>query len=26
RGSYASPLPKSFTGAMIGFSPVLKVG
>ncbi|MGO6677642.1 aspartate/glutamate racemase family protein [Rhizobium leguminosarum] len=26
RGSYASPLPKSFTGAMSGFSPVLKVG
>jgi allantoin racemase len=26
RGSYASPLPKPFTGAMSGFSPVLKVG
>jgi allantoin racemase len=26
RGSYASPLPKLFTGAMSGFSPVLKVG
>ncbi|MBN9981887.1 aspartate/glutamate racemase family protein [Rhizobium laguerreae] len=26
RGSYASPLPKSFTGAMSGFSPILKVG
>ncbi|RUM08187.1 aspartate/glutamate racemase family protein [Rhizobium chutanense] len=25
RGSYASPLPKSFIGAMSGFSPVLKV-
>lgn len=26
RGSYASPLPKPFAGAMSGFSPVLKVG
>ncbi|NEJ23972.1 aspartate/glutamate racemase family protein [Rhizobium leguminosarum] len=26
RGSYASPLPKPFTGAMSSFSPVLKVG
>nr|WP_064249183.1 aspartate/glutamate racemase family protein [Rhizobium leguminosarum]OAP91323.1 Asp/Glu/hydantoin racemase [Rhizobium leguminosarum] len=26
RGSYASPLPKPFTGAMSGFSPILKVG
>ncbi|MBY5327624.1 aspartate/glutamate racemase family protein [Rhizobium leguminosarum] len=26
RGSYASPLPKPFTGAMSGFSSVLKVG
>ncbi|MBP2444861.1 aspartate/glutamate racemase family protein [Rhizobium leguminosarum] len=26
RGSYASPLPKTFTGAMSGFSPVRKVG
>ncbi|MBY5346324.1 aspartate/glutamate racemase family protein [Rhizobium leguminosarum] len=25
-GSYASPLPKPFTGAMSGFSPILKVG
>ncbi|EJT05064.1 aspartate/glutamate racemase family protein [Rhizobium sp. CCGE 510] len=25
RGSYASPLPKTFTGAMSGFSPVRKV-
>ena len=24
RGSYASPLPKSFIGAMSGFSPALK--
>ncbi|MGR9157597.1 aspartate/glutamate racemase family protein [Rhizobium leguminosarum] len=26
RGSYATPLPKPFTGAMSGFSPILKVG
>ncbi|MBY5797795.1 aspartate/glutamate racemase family protein [Rhizobium leguminosarum] len=26
RGSYASPLPKPFTGAMSGFSPIPKVG
>lgn len=26
RGSYATPLPKPFTGAMSAFSPILKVG
>ncbi len=26
RGSYASPLPKSFTGAMSGFAPIRAVG